>query len=320
MLLEIIIIIIGAGAVVWGADRLTEGAVALAKRMGISQLVIGLTIVALGTSMPELCVSLVSALKGTPDLAIGNVVGSNIINTLLIVGVAALVAPIAISPITIRRDIPFALAASIMLTVCCLDSYLSRIDSTILIIFLVIYAFLTMKGAKKCLPSPPDQSAKTDGNGNKKVMKIWAAALWIVVGLALLAVGSDAFVEGASAIAERLHVPHAVIGLTIVAGGTSLPELATCVVAAKKGNSGIAIGNALGSNVLNILLILGLTGTICPMSLRGIGAIDMMVMTGGMLLLWLFSYSKYTIERWEGAVLSLIYMVYLAFLIIQVSR
>lgn len=314
--IDLLLIIMGAAAVVWGADRLTEGAVRIASRMGVSQLTIGLTVVALGTSMPELCVSLTSALKGTTDLAIGNVVGSNIMNAMLIVGVAAMVAPIAVSPITIKRDIPFALAASVMLLVCCLDGRLSMIDALLLLLFLALYAFLTIRGARLSRETLGDGPESPISPDNKIKGALWKAIAWVVVGLALLAVGSDIFVDGAADLAGLLQVPEAVIGLTIVAGGTSLPELATCVVAAKKGNSGIAIGNALGSNVLNILLILGLTGAICPMNLEGIGGVDMGMMTGSMLLLWLFSYSKYTIERWEGVVLSAAYMIYLAYLLV----
>lgn len=308
MALDILFILIGIALVLWGADRLTEGSVALASRMGVSQLVIGLTVVAFGTSTPEFCVSLLSALKGTPDLAMGNIVGSNIFNSMLIVGAAAMVAPMAITSQTIKKDIPFALVASIVLTFCCLDGDISRLDAALLAAFFVIYMVMTLKDAKK-----GDESA--DDSSEKKEKPVWMSISWVVVGLACLVFGSNLFVDNASSLAAALNVPESVIGLTIVAGGTSLPELATSVVAARRGNSGIAIGNVIGSNVLNILFILGVTGLICPMEPKGITNLDMAMMTGSVIALWLFSYTKHTISRWEGGVLAAAYIGYVAYLI-----
>ncbi len=314
MLLNSLWIIVGVVLVIWGADRLTAGSVAVAERLHVPQIVIGLTIVALGTSMPELCVSVVSALRGTPDLAVGNVVGSNVFNALLIVGVAALVAPMTISPQTVRKDIPWTLVASVILLMMCQNDWvITRIDGAVLFILAVVFMCLTLRGAQtaKQPDEPEDQPSVTD----KKPMAAWAAALWIVVGLAALIGGSNVFVGGATEVAKALHVSDAVIGLTIVAGGTSLPELATSVVAARKGNSGIAIGNVLGSNVLNILFILGLTGIISPMHIEGITNFDLYIMLISTIMLWFFSYTKYTIERWEGAVLVLVYCGYIWYLI-----
>ena len=251
MILNILFIVIGIVLVLWGADRLTDGAVAVAEKMKMPQIVIGLTIVAMGTSMPEFCVSLISALKGTSDLAVGNIVGSNIFNTLLIVGVSALVAPMSIMKTTVRKDIPFALVASALLLIMCLDGDISRIDAAILFVMFLIFMYITLRGAKV---QGTDVEEK-----EKKPMATWLSVVWILVGLACLIGGSNLFVDGATAVATKLGVSEAVIGLTIVAGGTSLPELATSVVSARKGNSGIAIGNVLGSNVFNILAILGLT-------------------------------------------------------------
>jgi cation:H+ antiporter len=302
-------IIAGVVLVLWGADRLTDGAVALAERMEIPQIVIGLTIVALGTSAPEFCVSLVSALKGTADLAIGNVVGSNIFNTMLIVGVAAMVAPMTILPSTIKKDVPVALVASVALTVMVLmDGDLSRVDAALLFVGFLAFMWITLRGAKGSHAIEQEQAAPRGYSVLKSVGLL-------VLGLACLVVGSNIFVDGATSVAQTLGVSEAVIGLTIVAGGTSLPELATSVVAARKGNSGIAIGNVLGSNVLNILLILGAAGLICPMQVQGITIVDFTVMTGSMLLLWLFSYTKLTVARWEGAVLTAIFLGYMGWLV-----
>ena len=307
MLLDILIIVVGIALVLWGADRLTDGAVAVAEKMKMPQIVIGLTIVAMGTSMPEFCVSLISALKGTSDLAVGNIVGSNIFNALLIVGVSALVAPMTIMETTVRKDIPFALVASALLLIMCLDGNINRIDAGILFAMFLIFMYMTLKGAKK---QGADAEEAIEGEGNKP-MSTWLSVVWILVGLLCLIGGSNLFVEGATAVATNLGVSEAVIGLTIVAGGTSLPELATSVVSARKGNSGIAIGNALGSNVFNILAILGITGMITPMTLKGITYIDLSMLVISIMLVWLFSFTKYKIERWEGAVLTAVFVGYI---------
>ena len=303
MILNIFFIVIGIVLVLWGADRLTDGAVAVAEKMKMPQIVIGLTIVAMGTSMPEFCVSLISALKGTSDLAVGNIVGSNIFNTLLIVGVSALVAPMSIMKTTVRKDIPFALVASALLLIMCLDEDISRIDAAILFVMFLIFMYITLRGAKA---QGTDVEEK-----EKKPMATWLSVVWILVGLACLIGGSNLFVDGATAVATKLGVSEAVIGLTIVAGGTSLPELATSVVSARKGNSGIAIGNVLGSNVFNILAILGLTGVISPMTLKGITMTDLSMMVISIILIWLFSFTKYKIERWEGAILTAVFVGYI---------
>lgn len=315
MLLNALWIVVGVVLVLWGADRLTEGAVAVAERLRVPQIVIGLTIVALGTSMPELCVSVVSALKGTPDLAVGNVVGSNIFNALLIVGVAALVAPMTILRSTVFKDVPCALVASVVLLMMCQNDWvITRLDGTILFVFFLVFMRLTIKGATSAQPAPQAAEAK-EASAGKQPMKGWLAGLWMVVGLAALIGGSNLFVGGATEVARALNVSDAVIGLTIVAGGTSLPELATSVVAAKKGNSGIAIGNVLGSNVLNILFILGLTGMISPMHIEGITNVDLYMMLVSTIMIWFFSFTKYTIERWEGAVLVLTFCGYMWYLL-----
>lgn len=312
MILNVLFILVGIVLVLWGADRLTDGAVAVAEKMKMPQIVIGLTIVAMGTSMPEFCVSLVSALKGTTDLAVGNIVGSNIFNTLLIVGVSAWVAPMTILKSTVRKDIPFALFASVILLIMCLDGNISRLDAGILFVLFLVFMYVTLKGAKT---KEDDTTAKTDSiEDNKKPMAAWLSIVWIIVGLACLIGGSNLFVEGATKVAEHIGVSEAVIGLTIVAGGTSLPELATSVVSARKGNSGIAIGNVLGSNVFNILAILGVTGVITPMHLQGITMLDLSMMVVSTLLVWLFSFTKYKIARWEGIVLTIVFIGYMVVL------
>lgn len=334
MLLNIIYIIIGVALVLWGADRMTDGAASLARRMHISEMVIGLTIVAAGTSAPELFVSLVSALKGTPDMAVGNVIGSNIFNTLLIVGCAAMVAPMTISATTVRKDIPFAIAASLLLIVLCFDSFngfdingnnISRVDGFILLAGLACFMIYTLRTAGSCngtagsnngtaTDSETTETATpaTDGPGVARCLG------YVILGLVCLVGGSNLFVDAASEMARDLGVSDGVIGLTIVAGGTSMPELATSVVAARKGQSAIAIGNVIGSNVFNILAILGVTAVICPMRLNGITATDLLVMSGSIIAVWLFSFTRYTVERWEGAVLTVSFLAYLGYLLSMV--
>lgn len=307
MTLSIAYILIGIIAVLWGADKFTDGAAAIARKMNIPEIVIGLTIVAMGTSAPELFTSVVSALKGSTGLALGNIVGSNIFNSLLIVGAAAAVAPISISQATIIKDIPFALVASLLLTAVCLDGNLTRIDSLLLLIGFALFLAYTLQIAR---------NGKTEDSKTEKSQALWKSILFIIIGLGCLIVGSNLFVSGASTVAEQLGVSDAIIGLTIVAGGTSLPELATSIISARKGQSGIAIGNVVGSNVFNILAILGITGFISPMTnLGGITIIDLTMLILSIILVWAMSFTKYKIERWEGFTLLGVFSIYLGWLI-----
>jgi cation:H+ antiporter len=276
--------------------------------MNIPPIVIGLTVVAMGTSMPEFFISFISALKGTTDLAVGNVVGSNIFNAMLIVGTAALVAPMTILKSTVKKDIPFAILASAMLIPMTLDGNISRLDAALLFVVFIAFMVYTVRSAK---------NGKSQDEAEAKQMPVWQAIAFFILGLACLIVGSNLFVDGATEVASLLGVSEAVIGLTIVAGGTSLPELATSVVAARKGQSAIAMGNVIGSNVMNILMILGVTGLIHPMAIQGITWLDLSVMLVSVLLLWLFSFTKYTVARWEGAVLVILFLGYMTWLVMQ---
>ena len=307
--LNIGLTVLGIFLVLRGAERMTDGAVALAQRMMIPQMVIGLTIVACGTSMPEFFVSLTSAIHGSADMAIGNVVGSNIFNTLLIVGVAAVVAPMIIARSTVRKDIPVAFMASILLGVMCLDGVISRIDAAIMFVCFLLFMAYTIRSARKGEVEVSEEEQKGYGTGKSVFL--------IIYGLALLIVGSNIFVDAATFVARTFGVSDAVIGLTIVACGTSMPELATSVVAAKNGQSALAIGNVLGSNVFNILMVLGLTGLISPLQINGITNIDLILQFAAVALVWLFSYTKFKVERWEGALLSLVFLTYLTWLVVN---
>ena len=328
MILDVLYIIIGIVLVLVGADRLTEGASALARRFGVPEIVIGLTIVACGTSAPEFFVSLMSALNGTPDMAVGNVVGSNIMNSMLIVGCAAMVAPMVISPSTVKKDIPFSVGASVLLVLLAIDSTVSRIDGIILLVGFAAFMAYTLYQAKGGESKVEGGRLKVEGGGRipegqeqisfNPPPSTLHHILWILLGLAGLVFGSNLFVDSASSVAALLGVSESVIGLTIVAGGTSLPELATSVVAARKGQSAIAIGNVIGSNVFNILLILGATAAISPLQMEGITLVDIGVMLASITLVWLFSFTRYTVERWEGALLVLGFLGYLGWLLYQV--
>ncbi len=345
--------VLGVIIVLKGADWLTDGAVNIATRFGVSQMVIGLTIVAMGTSMPEFCVSMVSALKGTPDLAVGNVVGSNTLNTLLIVGCSALVAPIMVKRSSVKRDIPFAVVASLLMLLFCLDGAIGRVDAAVLFAGFCLFMFVTLKYAKTTegpaaavatsgaattgiseastsqassseassseTSAPEASSSETSAQEASQASgtSMLKAVVMLVVGLLCLIAGSNMFVDNASFVASSLGVSDAVIGLTIVAGGTSMPELATSMVSAKKGNSDIAIGNVIGSNVFNILMIIGITGLVKPMHIAGITTLDLIMMLASMLLMWFFCRTTYKVKRWEGAVLTIIYLAYLTWLIMN---
>lgn len=344
MAINIVLLVLGVIIVLKGADWLTDGAVNIATRFGVSQMVIGLTIVAMGTSMPEFCVSMVSALKGTPDLAVGNVVGSNTLNTLLIVGCSALVAPIMVKRSSVKRDIPFAVVASLLMLLFCLDGAIGRIDAAVLFAGFCLFMFVTLKYAKTTegpvaavatsgaamataiSEASTSQASSSEASSSETSAQeasqasgtsMLKAVVMLVVGLLCLIAGSNMFVDNASFVASSLGVSDAVIGLTIVAGGTSMPELATSMVSAKKGNSDIAIGNVIGSNVFNILMIIGITGLVKPMHIAGITTLDLIMMLASMLLMWFFCRTTYKVKRWEGAVLTIIYLAYLTWLIMN---
>lgn len=312
--MSIVYMIIGIVMILLGADKLTDGSSAMARRMNVSEMVIGLTIVAFGTSMPEFIVSFISALKGSADMAVGNIVGSNIFNAFAIVGCAALVAPMTISRNTVRHDMPMALIASLLLLALSMNystftvqgGEISRIDGVILLLFFALFLFYTFKIAKD----------GADGQeAVKEKMKPWKVTLYILLGLGCLIYGGDLFVEGASDIARSLGVSESVIGLTLVACGTSLPELATSVIAARKGRSALAIGNVIGSNIFNIVGVLGISSIVSPMHISGITMVDMVAMVAGILFIWFFSYTKYTVARWEGGMLVAIFSLYLVWLL-----
>ncbi|MBQ6746166.1 MAG: calcium/sodium antiporter [Bacteroidaceae bacterium] len=316
--MDILCLLGGLVLILLGANYLTDGASSLAKRFKISDLVIGLTVVAFGTSAPELTVSISSAIKGSADIAIGNVVGSNMFNTLMIVGCTAFFAPIVVTRNTLLKEIPLCILASVALLAISNDMLLdkqpldvvSRTDGFLLLLFFIIFMVYTFSIARQ----HGDEEAE-----EVKQIPLWLSLIYIIGGLAALVFGGNIFVDGATGIARSLGVSESVIGLTLVAGGTSLPELATSVVAALKKNPEMAIGNVVGSNLFNIFLVLGASATITPLNLIGITNFDLLSLVIASVILWFFGvfYKKRTITRVEGTILVVCYIAYTTALILM---
>lgn len=314
--MDILLLLGGLVLILIGANGLTDGAAAVAKKFNIPSIVIGLTIVAFGTSAPELTVSISSALKGSSDIAIGNVVGSNIFNTLMIVGCTALVAPIAITRNTLKIEIPLCILSAIVLLICANDvlldngstNVISVTDGLMLLCFFIIFLAYTFSIASK---------GNNSGEQKIKELPLWKSILYIVLGLAALIFGGEWFVNGATGIARNWGISESIIGLTLVAGGTSLPELATSIVAALKKNPEIAIGNVIGSNLFNIFMVLGVSASIKPLNMGDITNFDLLTLLGSCILLWIFGlfFAKKTITRIEGGIMVACYVAYTTALI-----
>lgn len=317
-MIDALLLVGGLLLILWGANALTDGAASVAKRFHISNLVIGLTIVAFGTSAPEFVISFLSSFNGSAGLAIGNVVGSNIFNCLMIVGVTAIVAPIPVGKGTLAKEIPLCVLSSIVLFLCANDilldggaaNIISRSDGLMLICFFAIFVGYTFAIAK---------NGAGEEEGEIKSFPVWKSVLFILLGLGSLIGGGQLFVNGASGIARSLGVSESIIGLTLVAGGTSLPELATSVSAALKKNPGIAIGNVIGSNLFNAFAVLGASATISDLPLGGITNFDFATLIMACVLLWIagFFMGKRIITRPEGIFLVACYVAYTTYLIMQ---
>ncbi|UCH62048.1 MAG: calcium/sodium antiporter [Fidelibacterota bacterium] len=309
MLLNIVYVLVGIILLIIGADSLVRGSSGLALRLGVSGLVVGLTVVAFGTSTPELVVSLSATLKGNEEIALGNVVGSNIANIALILGLSALISPIRTSALLIRRDIPVMIAISIVLSLFMINGYLGRLEGLFLLTALIGYLIVAVSQSKAERDKEVREQFK-QAVPLRPQNPVWLLIL-VIVGLGLLVLGANLFVQGAVGIARWFSVSDAIIGLTLVAVGTSLPELATSVVASIRQNNDIAVGNVVGSNFLNILCILGLTVTISPSTVQGITVIDMGVLLLTTLLLLPMVRSRFVLNRWEGGLLLIIYIGYM---------
>lgn len=318
MLIECLLLIVGLALVVLGADFLVDGASSIAKRFGVSDFVIGLTIVGMGTSAPEMVVSFIGALQGNGDIAIGNVVGSNIFNVFMILGATALILPMDITPMNRKKDIPLNIAITLIFIALGMsrtlfgigDDVLGRLDGAILLVLFAAYIYMCFRF---------DTANQTESNENEKVIKPTLAAVLIVAGLAGLVFGGRMFVNSATSIAKMLNVSDKLIAITILAGGTSMPELVTCIVAAFKKKGQLALGNILGSNVFNILLILGGSALIHPLSMAGMSYVDQGALLLSSLVIWasIHTNKKNQLDRADGLLLLILEAAYMTFLIIK---
>jgi len=312
MFLQCVLLVAGLVFVVLGADLLVDGASSVARRFGLSEFVIGLTIVGIGTSAPEMVVSFIGAAKGNADIAVGNVVGSNIMNTLLILGLTAMILPMDITPLNRKRDMPVNLVVTVILIFLGMEytlfgwgteDGLSRVDGAIMLLLFVAYMMVSFlqKG---------QEEAAVEEQGKQK--SVGVSLLYILGGLVGLVVGGRLFVDSATDIARALHVSDKFIAVTILAGGTSMPELATCLVAAAKKKGQLALGNIIGSNVFNILLILGGSALIHPLSFAHIGYVDLGVVLVSAILLYLSEYTgiRHKLDRFDASLFLLVWLLY----------
>lgn len=317
LFLQIVLLIIGFAMLIKGADLFVDGAAGVADRFGIPQIIIGLTIVAFGTSAPEAAVSITSALKGSAELAVGNVLGSNILNVLIILGLTAVIRPVKMQVQTYKYELPFVMFSTVLVAVLgYVGGSINLFDGIILWVFMIlflVYLFRSAKKGKTDLVEMPDE----DGEGAKP-KPVWLLILFIILGGAMIVLGSNFTVDSASFIAKKFGMTDRLIGLTIVAFGTSLPELVTSVIAARKGNSDIAIGNIVGSNIFNILFILGTTALITNIPYAMNFNFDAVIALAALVILFvLVSNKEKTLKRWGGALMLASYAAYFAYIVIK---
>ena len=310
LLLQVVLLVVGFVMLIKGADWFVDGAASLAGKFGIPQIVIGLTIVAMGTSAPEAAVSISAALQNNAGITIGNVVGSNIMNVLVILGLASVIIPIAVKKSTIKYEIPFTILITVVLAVLGLwDNKISRLEGGIMWALFILYLGYLFLMTKKGEAETEEVESKLD--------KVWKMIVFIIIGGGLIVWGSDVTVDAATKIAKFFHMSDQLIGLTIVALGTSLPELITSVTAAKKGNADIAIGNIVGSNIFNILFVVGTTALITPVVYAQSFFVDSIVAVATMVVLWLLVLNKdRKLKRWGGAILLVGYVAYFVYLML----
>lgn len=316
--MEYILLLVGFVLLIKGADYFVDGASSIAKSLRIPTLIIGLTIVAFGTSAPELAVSVTSALQGQNEIAVGNVVGSNLFNLLVVVGIASLICPLKVKKTIIIKEFPFTLLGSVALCILALDivlqgagvNVLSRADGMILLLLFGVFMYYLIEVAL---------TARKNGEDDEEIegMPLGKSILLSIGGIAGIVVGGDLVVDSATTVALAWGMSQSLVGLTIIAVGTSLPELVTSIVAAKKGQSDIALGNVIGSNVFNILLILGISATIHPIAVSGAVLFDMGIMLVATVLTYIFAITRRKINRVEGSILTILYVTYMIFAIMR---
>lgn len=328
-LLYIAQFIVGLTAIVKGADWLTDGAASIARHFGIPTIVVGLTIVAMGSSAPELVVSVVSAFKGNVDMALGNVVGSNIFNILAIMGITAIVKPVQVERSNIRNDVPFALLSSIVVAITAFDTFftpgegvtnsISRTDGLLMLCMFAIFMSYTLSMVNNPSLAPADE--EEEGNGKKKWTSTPLGRIGgVVIGLGCLILGGNWFVDSASALASQMGISDSIIALTIVSAGTSAPELAASVMAARKGDTAMALGNVVGSVIFNVFFVLGLASSIHPLGIGGISGFDILTLLTASCMLWMFcrfGKTKLTLTRTEGCFMAIMAVAYYTYLVVN---
>jgi cation:H+ antiporter len=305
---NIVFLLVSIVVVLWGADKFTDGAASMARRWNVSEMIIGLTVVAMGTSMPEFVVSFFSALKGSGDMSVGNVVGSNIFNSLVIVGVSTLFMSMTLTKKLLTRDVLFVVFSSLILVALSIDGSINLLDAVVLLTCFGMYMVYSFNSAKN--------EAKEEDSTNVVTYGWGKTLLFLILGIGCLIGGGQLLTTSASALATRCGISERVIGLTILAAGTSLPELATSVVAARKGSNGLALGNVIGSSLFNIFLILGACAAITPLEIKGIGNIDFLTLVLSSVLLFVFGGTDRRITKVEGLVMVTIYIVYITALVL----
>jgi cation:H+ antiporter len=317
----VLAVVAGLVVLVWSADRFVDGASSAAKQFNVPALLIGIVIIGFGTSAPEMVVSALASSQGNPGIALGNAYGSNITNIALILGLTALIAPIAVDSLVLRRTLPLLTLITVFAAVLMLDDTISRLDAwALLLVFALLMIWTVRQGMKDQKNVSRDTLAIEVDHALAHPMPVKLAIIWMIAGLLLLIISSRVLVWGAVTIAQSLGVSDLIIGLTIIAIGTSLPELASSVIAARKGEHDMAVGNILGSNVFNTLAVVGIAGAIHPMTVEHeVLTRDMLVMLGLTLSLFIFGFGfkkrQGCINRWEGAILVLVYLLYTAWLI-----
>lgn len=336
-----LLLLLGLLLILFGASILTDGASAIARRFGLSEFLIGLVIIGIGTSAPEFVVSVFSAIRGKSDMAVGNIIGSNIFNALVITGITAIIIPVRLTRNNIQKDIPFGILASVVLFVLGSDIFLNnenlniinRGDGIILLCFFAIFMIYTWFSnnqpkrtlrkipLKSTVPTSSTSLTTLDEETAKKISLVnrhpYMAILFILVGLGSLLFGGNLFLENAQIIAKQLGISDSLIAITLMAGGTSIPELAACIMAALKGKGQMALGNVIGSNIFNIFMVLGISAGITPLGMQNINSLDLIVLLTSAILLFIgaFTFKKARIDRTEGVIFLLFYIGYIGYLV-----
>lgn len=319
MIQSYLLIVLGFVVLVGGADYLVKGSSAIARNFGVSALVVGLTVVAFGTSAPELFVSVNASLKGTADVSIGNVVGSNTFNILVIIGLAAWAGNVLVAPAVLKREMPLMIAVVLLFIILSLDGVLGRIDGCILFTGILLYLLLNYVLVKRMRLAQSIEALEAAQQQENEKLSTGIALLFVVGGLIAMVFGSDWIVDNAVIIATHFGVPDLVIGITLIAIGTSLPEVAATVVAGKQGQADLALGNAIGSNVFNILCVLGVTAMISPVAVSSqVLALDNWIMLGACVLAYVFMRWRGVLSRLQGIILILAYIGYISYLVVEV--